>query len=72
MKSSQTSDLTGIPLGGEEFSIEQIQQVIENEHMTKERENEILRISKFVNNLLYVNLRKFRSIFEMNGLMKGF
>ena len=54
---TQLADLSEISLG-EELSIDQIQQIVENEHMTKEREKEILRISK--------------SILEMNGIFKGF
>lgn len=52
---TQLADLSEISLG-EELSIDQIQQIVENEHMTKEREKEILRISK--------------SILEMNGIFK--
>lgn len=57
------TDLSEINLTGEsgaeepELSIDQLQQIIENEHMTKEREHEILRISK--------------SILEMNSLFRG-
>jgi hypothetical protein len=42
----------------EQQSILQIQQILENEHVTKFREMEILKISK--------------SILEMNGIFKGF
>ncbi|KAL7075367.1 hypothetical protein ACQ4LE_005350 [Meloidogyne hapla] len=45
-----------IPLVEEEQSILQIQQILENEHVTKVREMEILKISK--------------SILEMNGIFK--
>ena len=47
-----------IPVIEEEQSILQIQQILENEHVTKVREMEILKISK--------------SILEMNGIFKGF
>jgi hypothetical protein len=61
--SGMQTDLSGINLASEgsteepELSIDQLQQIIENEHMTKEREHEILRISK--------------SILEMNSLFRG-
>nr|CAD2209433.1 unnamed protein product [Meloidogyne enterolobii] len=45
-----------IPVIEEEQSILQIQQILENEHVTKVREMEILKIS--------------RSILEMNGIFK--
>lgn len=53
---SQVANLDDIVMG-EELRIDQIQQIIENEHMTKEREKEILRISK--------------SIVELNSIFKG-